>query len=178
MPRFPISTAVALIAIASFIAGCGGGNDADTNTTPVVETDDHGHEHESGHDHPDHGPHGGDLVELGGDDYHAEVVHGDDGSVTVYILDGAAASTVAIDATELNINVTHDGQPEQFTLAASPEAVDAEGMSSRFVSNDAELGEHLDEEGASAKLVVRIDGTPYSGNIAHSHDHEHGGHGP
>lgn len=51
----------------------------------------------------------GDLVELGNEEFHAEVVHGEAGSVTVYILDSAAKVTVPIDATELTINVSHDG---------------------------------------------------------------------
>jgi hypothetical protein len=104
---------------------------------------------------PDHGP------------------HGDDGSVTVYILAGAAANTATIDAAELTINVTHDGQPEQFTLAASPEDGNSEGKSPRFISSDAELGTHLDEEGATAKLIVMIEGTSFSGAITHDHGHEH-----
>lgn len=171
MTRLPLSTTVALFAIAGFFAGCGGGNNGDTKTTTTAEEPA-----AQEHSHSSTGPHGGSIVELGGDAYHAEVVHGDDGTVTVYILDGNAAANLAIAAAEVKINVSHDGRPEQFTLAASPEAGEAEGMSSRFVSGDAELGEHLDAEGASAKLVVTIDGAPYSGNIAHSHDHGDGGH--
>jgi len=58
------------------------------------------------HAHPGEGPHHGDLVELGNEEYHAEVVHGEGGSVSVYILDSAAKSAVPIDATELTINIT------------------------------------------------------------------------
>ncbi|MEZ6061248.1 MAG: hypothetical protein R3C19_12860 [Planctomycetaceae bacterium] len=125
-----------------------------------------------GHSHPSEGPHHGDLVELGDEEYHAEVVHDDEAeTVTVFILDSAAKQQVAVDAADLKINVSHDGTPEQFALAAEPDASDAEGKSSRFVSSDSELAEHLDQHDAEPKLVVMIGGKSYSGVIRHAHDH-------
>ncbi len=41
------------------------------------------------HSHPTEGPHHGTLIELGKEEYHAELVH-DDKMVTIYILDSAA----------------------------------------------------------------------------------------
>ena len=175
MTRFRLSTLCSLVAMSFFIAGCNSGNDTASDTAPA-DHDAEGtesHDAEAGHSHSSVGPHGGSIVELGGA-YHAEVVHGDDGTVTVYVLDGNAAANSAIDAGEMTINISHEGTPEQFTLAASPEAGDAEGKSSRFVSTDAELGAHLDEEGATARLVVMVDGTSYSGAISHTHDHADG----
>lgn len=122
------------------------------------------------HAHPSEGPHHGALIELGNDEYHAEVVHSAD-TVTVYILDAAAAKPVAIDAKEVTINVMHDNKPEQFQLAASPEAFDGVGRSSRFALQDPELVEHLDSAAAAPKLIVTIDGTPYRGEVHHDHDH-------
>lgn len=130
----------------------------------------------AGHDehaHPSEGPHHGDLVELGNEDYHAEVVHGEAGSVTVYILDSAAKTEVPIDATELMINVSHDGKAEQFKLVAERQETDPEGKSSRFSLKDEELAGDLDAADASAKLVVTIDGKSYSGKIEHHHEGEH-----
>ena len=49
------------------------------------------------HAHPSEGPHHGTLVELGNEEFHAEVVH-DDKSVTVYVLDAGATKAVPIDA--------------------------------------------------------------------------------
>ena len=148
-----------------------------------ADHDDHAHgaDEHAGHDHPTEGPHHGSLIELGNEDYHAELVHDDAaGSVTIYLLDSAVKNAVPIEATELLINMTHDGEAEQFTLAASPDAGDPAGKSSRFVSTDAHLGEDLDHEGAEAKLVVTIAGKQYRGDIHHDHDHEghaHEGHG-
>jgi hypothetical protein len=84
---------------------------------------------------------------------------------------------VPIDATELVINLSHDGQAEQFKLPAAPEANDPAGKSSRFVLKDEELASDLDAEGTAAKLVVSIDGKSYTGKIAHHHEggeHTHG----
>lgn len=173
------TTCLALFAIVSLtFAGCQDtvettGGDAPVSELPPGTMDDHeGHDHSS-HGHPSEGPHHGDLVELGNEEYHAEVVHNDDaGTVEIYILDGAATKQVAIEAAELAINVTHDGQPEQFVLAAESDKGDVAGKSSRFVSGDKELAEHLDKEGTSPKLVVKINGKSYRGEIKHKHNHK------
>lgn len=134
----------------------------------------HGHDHDhSEHAHPAEGPHHGDLVELGNEDYHAEVVHNHDtGTLEIYILDSAATKQVAIDATELTINLSHDGRPEQFVLAAKPDEGDEAGHSSRFVSDNKALAAHLDEDDTNPRLVVKINGKSYRGEIKHDHDHE------
>jgi len=133
-----------------------------------------GHDH-AGHDHPSHGPHDGDLVELGKEEFHAEVVHNHDaGSVTIYILDSAAKKAVAIEAKQVVVNLKHEGKAEQFTLDASPDAGET-GASSRFVSTDKEFAEELDHDHGDATLVVTVKGKQYRGKI--SHDHEgHEGH--
>lgn len=132
------------------------------------------------HNHPTTGPHAGTLVELGNEEYHAEVVHDEKaGSVTIYLLDGTARKPVAIDASEVVINLKHDGKGEQFKLAAAPQAEDKAGTSSRFKSDDKELSEDLDAHGAEARLAVDIAGKSYSGAVTHDH-HDHGtakGHG-
>ncbi|TWU39858.1 hypothetical protein Q31b_31730 [Novipirellula aureliae] len=122
------------------------------------------------HVHPTEGPHHGSLIELGNEEYHAELVHDED-SVTIYILNGPATEAVPIDAKEVTINLLHDGTPEQFKLAASADAADPSGKSSRFSLSDAELVGHIDDESAAPKLMVTINGTPYRGELAHDHDH-------
>jgi hypothetical protein len=128
------------------------------------------------HAHPSEGPHHGALVELGNEEFHAEIVHTND-TVTVYILDRSATKPVAIDAQDVTINVVHDNQPEQFKLAAAPEATDESGKSSRFELRDAELVEHIDSPAAAPKLIVSINGAPYRGEVHHDHEgHSHDGH--
>lgn len=126
-----------------------------------------------GHDHPHDGPHGEPLIELGNEQYHAELVHDEKGgTVTVYLLDGSGKKAAAIDAKEVTINLKHDGKGEQFKLAAQPETGDPEGKSSRFTSNDKELLEDLDKEGNDAQLVVEVGGEQLRAKVAHDHDHE------
>ena len=184
---FGITACAMLLAI-----GCAGETSPTGPVTspPPATVDDHddhaGHDH-AGHDHaghghaehghPSEGPHHGGLIELGNEEYHAELVHDDDaGAVTIYILDGGVTKQFPIDATEITINTTHDGKPEQFKLAATPDANDPAGKSSRFVSSDAKLAHHLDEEGAKPRLVLSINGKSYRGTISHDHDHGHEGH--
>ncbi|TXT23481.1 MAG: hypothetical protein FD138_3234 [Planctomycetota bacterium] len=160
-----------LVACALFAAGCGE-PPAPAPVKPVAHSEGDGHDHASEHAHPEHGPHGGDLVELGKEEFHAEVVHDEDsGKVTIYILDGEAKKAVPITATELTINVKHDGKGEQFKVAAAPQEGDGEGKASRFVSDDKELAEDIEHE---ARLVVEIDGKSFTGEI--KHDHNHGDH--
>lgn len=160
-----------MLALAISLAGC---SDAATDSTdtsgPISElppaTVD------VGHNHPTEGPHHGSLIELGAEEYHGELVHDEDsGNVTIYILDSAAKVAVPIDATEVTVNLKHDGNAEQFKLAASHDAADPDGKSSRFVSADSELGEDLHAEDADATLVVMIKGKSFRGAIKHDEDH-------
>ncbi len=143
-----------------------------TVTTPPPGTvapahDDHGHASE--------GPHHGALVELGNEEYHAEVVHDDaTGSVTVYLLDSSAKKSATTTATEAVINLKHGDSPEQFKLAAQPEEGNPAGQTSRFTLIDKELVEHLDDAASAAKLNITIGDTPYSGTIPAGDHAEHG----
>jgi hypothetical protein len=91
------------------VTGCSesGSTTVPSNTISELPPDTGDHDE---HAHPNEGPHHGDLVELGNEEYHAEVVHGEAGSVTVYILDSAAKVAVPIEAAELMINISHDGE--------------------------------------------------------------------
>ena len=163
-------------ALAAGLAGCGAKPPATpSGTTPTKVSEQT--PPEAAHAHPDEGPHGGSLIVFGDEKYHAELVNDEKaGTVTIYILDGAAKKAVAIEAAEITINLKHDGNAEQFKLAAKADAGDPEGKSSRFFSDEKELAEDLDHEGAEPQLVVDIEGNQYRGKIAHDHDHDHAGH--
>ena len=183
----------------------------------------------AGHAHPSHGPHGGDLIELGNEEYHAELVHphvhhdgahhddrpeqandDDDGEehhkgehdndaeghhedgdhahaahehagITIYILDGAVKNQVPIEAAEITLNLTHDGKPVQYKLAANSDSGDAEGKSSRFSSSEKGLLELFQQAAhVEGTLVLSIGGKSYRGSLAHDHaggdEHGHGEH--
>lgn len=124
-------------------------------------------------EHPEEGPHHGKLVELGDEEYHAEIVHDDDKhTVTIYILDSKAKGAVAIESTEIMINLKQDSKPSQFKLAASPQESDPKGASSRFASTDEKLCEGLDDEKADVRLRLTIKGKSYTAKIEHEHEHK------
>ncbi len=153
-----------------WITGC---NESATEATTTITAAPPATVPHEEHAHPSDGPHHGDLVELGNEEFHAEIVHGEAGSVTVYILDSAAKVAVPIDATEVTVNITHDGNAAQFKLPAERDTTDPDGKSSRFSLKDEELASDLDSADAVAKLAVSIDGKSYSGKIEHAHEGEH-----
>jgi hypothetical protein len=124
------------------------------------------------HEHPSEGPHHGSLIELGKEEFHAELVH-DDKTITIYVLDSSAKNSVPVEASEVLINLVKDGKPVQFKLAALPEESDPSSKSSRFVVNSPELVSLLDDEAAAPKLSITINGKSYRGIITHDHDHAH-----
>ncbi|QDT56543.1 hypothetical protein Pan44_45990 [Caulifigura coniformis] len=161
---------LAIVGASLALPGCGGAAPQKTTSTPASSTAaEAGHDH----DHPSEGPHHGDLVELGNEEYHAEIVHGAEGSITVYILDGSARNVVPIESTEVVLNLAHDGKPDQFHLPAAPQDSDGAGKSSKFHVVSAELARHLDDENSNAKLVVTIAGKQFTSKVEHHHDHDH-----
>ncbi|MEO8269211.1 MAG: hypothetical protein ABI557_05795 [Aureliella sp.] len=170
-----LSVAIVFGSLFFFTVGCESkpANNANNSTDSKAGSPAPG---EHVHAHASEGPHHGTLVELGSEEYHVEVTH-DASTVTLYVLDSSAKQAVPIDASDVTINVVHDGRPEQFKLTASPDAGDPAGKSSRFTLADAELVGHLDEESAAPKLSLTIDGTPYRGEIEHEHEgHDHSDH--
>lgn len=155
------------------VCGC---DAAPATKAPSAAADSHDHDHD--HAHPTEGPHHGVLVELGNEEYHAELVHDDaTGLVTCYILDAHAEKAVAVAAPEVVINLKHGDAPEQFKLAAQPVDGEPAGQSSCFVLSSKELSGHLHDSDASARLNLTIGETPYSGaipvNSHEGHDHAH-----
>ncbi|MES2794147.1 MAG: hypothetical protein V4719_31325 [Planctomycetota bacterium] len=128
------------------------------------------------HAHPEVGPHKGALIELGDEEYHAEILFDEDKDlVTIYLLDSAAKVAVASDAKEVVVNLKHDGKGVQFKLKAVPMKADPEGKASRYASKSAELMHAMHEKDAKPQLRVAIKGKTYSGKIEphDDHDHEH-----
>ncbi|MDZ4686747.1 MAG: hypothetical protein SH850_16870 [Planctomycetaceae bacterium] len=128
------------------------------------------------HAHPEKGPHGGPLLELGDEEYHIEVVLDDKTHVlTLYVLDAAAKAMVPTDAKEAVINLKHGGKPEQFKLPAVRLKTDPEGMASAFQLKDAKLMHNLHHKNHEARLAVKIKGKSYTTkfDLKPNHDHKH-----
>jgi hypothetical protein len=171
---FSILSAVALCAAT---VGCQGNSPTTQKESQPSKAANKAHDHDHGdHDHPSEGPHHGVLVELGNEEYHAELVHDDaSGLVTVYLLDSHAEKAVTTAAAEVVINLKHGDKPEQFKLSAQPEDGNPAGQSSRFSLSSKDLIEHLHDVGAAARLNVMIAEMPYSGVIP-AEGHDHAGH--
>ncbi|MCG6154604.1 hypothetical protein [Rubinisphaera margarita] len=168
-----IHSLLSLVALLVGLVGCEPQSAPPASETTNGQAESGGHDHAE-HDHPTEGPHHGELIELGNEEYHAEIIHDETaGTVTIYILDAAAKMQVPIESAEVIVNTTHDGQPAQHTLQASPDENDPEGKSSKFVSSESDLAAHLHQEGGEPRLVVTINGKSYRGTIAHDHSHEH-----
>jgi hypothetical protein len=157
------------VVIAISLSGC---NNQPAQVAPAQQT---GTSLEEEHDHGAHGPHDGDIVELGGGEYHAEVVHNHDAQVvTVYLFDEFLKKAAPVATESITINLTVDGKPSQFKLPAAPESGDPTGTSARFELKDAALCEALDAQGVDARLSVMIQSQAFTGTIEHAgHDHEH-----
>jgi hypothetical protein len=81
-----------------------------------------GHDHEGAHDHDALGPHGGHVVVLGEEEYHAELTHDEvSHNVAVYLLDGEVKEPVSSGPAEVVLQVFQDGDFVDYTLAASGE---------------------------------------------------------
>ncbi len=155
------------------LLGCNSGSSPMRADSHAADHDHHeGDAHQ--HDHPTEGPHHGQLIELGKEEYHAEWTHDDATKiVAIYILDHDAKDAVPIDAQEVTINLMVGGKPSQFTLPAIPLEGDPPGKSSRFQSADDKLCEVLDAERANGRLNLEIAGKAFSGRIAHQGHADH-----
>ena len=146
-----------------------GGGVAAVAAEPTVRKAAHAHAH------PTEGPHHGALIELGKEDYHAELVHDDaTNTVTIYILDGAAKDAVAIEPKQLTLNLLVGGKPQQFQLAAMPQSTDPEGKCSAFGCTSEPMCKAIDAKGTTGRLNVEVSGKRFVGKLgAHSHHHPH-----
>jgi hypothetical protein len=156
--------------VALGLAGvCAAGGVSALAASPAMQKGAHAHAH------PTEGPHHGSLIELGREDYHAELVHDHAAkSITIYMLDGSAAKAVAIDAKQLTLNLVVGGKPQQFQLAAQRQATDPEGKCSAFGSTGEAMCKALDAKGTTGRLNVEVAGKVFVGKLGgHAHPHPH-----
>lgn len=169
---------VALLVFGGLAAGCSPEPVAPPGAAQAGSHDHAAHGHEHGHSHAHdagHGDslHGGKLIELGKEEYHAEVVDNQAaGSLLIYVLDGSAKKSMPIAAEEITINLKQAGKPAQFKLPAYPDSRDPEGKSSRFISSDKDLLAGLTEKGSEAQLVLEINGAQFSALLGDEPDHQ------
>ncbi len=163
---------------AVYMTGCN--NEPAGETKKVEQASEDKHDHE-GHDHDEHehGPHDGHVIELGDEEYHAELAYdGKSKKVTIYVYGPELKKSVAIDQKEIVADLKVEEKPVSLKLKAVPQEGDAEGKSSRFEATlTGEAAEHAhDAEEIEGTIKLKINGTDFEGAIEHDHDHDHGDH--
>jgi hypothetical protein len=131
--------------------------------TAAKGKDDHGHGH-GDHGHGEPGPHKGTLIEIGEDEFHAElVVDHDAHAVRIYLLGADAKTASTTTDTSLKIAFEKVGEAE---LKAAPQAGETDGKTSCFeVLDDKLVHDLLDLGYAHGKFTVNLSGKPYTANI-------------
>jgi hypothetical protein len=127
------------------------------------------------HAHEDHGPHDGELIELGEDEYHGEIVIDEEKDlVTIYVLDDKAKAAVLTDVKDMvAINLKHAGKGVQHKLKPEPQKGEPAGKSSRYSLKNHDLVHALDHADSKPMLKVTIKGKSYTGKIEPHSDHKH-----
>lgn len=113
-------------AVGLVVAGCG--SPAPAPAEKPAPAADAPHEHKAG-------AHGGTVVPLGRESYHAEPVFEADGRVRLYVLGRDESRVQEAEAQELAAFVTPEGGTEatRMTLKPEPQPGDAPGKTSRFL---------------------------------------------
>ena len=174
MVRFSLA---ACLAFGLTFGACGCTSQKDYKTVEAVKQAPPLPEHD--HGHAAKGPHGGGIVELGEEEYHAEVVVDHDSeSLAVYVLGKDAKTAEPVAATEISIAL--EGK-DPLTLKATPQADDGEGKASKFVIVDHDLVHVLMDTGfLHGDLRITIGDKPYLGHVDYhldgssheGHDHD------
>lgn len=99
-----------------------------TAATPTAAAKDEEHGHKAG-------AHGGIMVSLGRDSYHAEAVFEKGGVLRLYTLGKEESRVIDVEKQTLKgfVKAEGDAEAQQFTFDAEPQDGDAEGRTSQFV---------------------------------------------
>lgn len=170
-----VFAAMTLLALGAWI-GCKPAPAPNAGGSGTAKEEHHegdGHEHDG--EHAAEGPHHGHLIELGEEEYHAELTHDEaTKAVSIYLLDSSAKTAVPIADAEVILNLVVDGKPLQAKLAAAPQEGDPSGQASCFTSTDEAVLEALEAPKTTGRLNVTIAGKSYTGVVEHSEHGEHG----
>ncbi|QDT56824.1 hypothetical protein Pan44_48840 [Caulifigura coniformis] len=151
-----------VLSVAPILAGCPASNQSkeltqeDAKTTAPVEA----HEHE-------HGPHDGEIVELG--EYHGEVVLENDRKVTLYVLDGAVKNAVPLAETTATLVLKNGAESTKFDLKAVPLEGETDGKSSRFQSEGPLPETVKNGHDIAGDVTLTVAGKATTGAVGHAH---------
>ena len=100
------------LGVCAVLSGCGPGAKTETPAQ-------HKEQAAGGHEHAEQGPHGGHMIVLGNDQFHAELLHDEPThTVTVHLLDVARNQPVTSDQPTLTIQLFQEGKFVDYELAA------------------------------------------------------------
>lgn len=142
------------------LSGCGA-KTAATGKAAASKSDGHAHE-----EHAHKGIHGGEMIAVGDEKAHIELVHqAAEGKADLYVTgpDGKTALTPG-KAPELKL-MTDEGPK---VVKAEP-AGETDGKANRFTASD----EALKKDPLKGFIALEIDGTTYSPAIPEEHSHSH-----
>ena len=164
MRLMSISTAFGLSTICLVaLIGC---SKSKTSVPPSGQTIAAHHHHHGA----SRGVHGGYIIGLDVENYHAELTHDDKtNGVGMYVLGEDAATVAPIDAKSVTISATVDDKRTGYTLPAVPQPGEPEGKSSYFELVSQPLLDIITGRSGSpnpdVQLSVAIDGKPHIGDI-------------
>lgn len=121
-----------------------------------------------------HGPNGGHILELGEEEFHAEVAMDTARKLTVYLLDEAVKNPKPAANGTLQIT-TKDGDKEVvLDLTPAPLETEKDGQCSRFeLAADKVPGSIMDIEGLTGNLSLTVGDKTLKTSLTEEHDHGH-----
>ena len=124
-----------------------------------------------------HGPNGGHIIELGEEEFHAEVAMDKDRKLTVYLLDEAVKAAKPVENGTMQIVTKVDTQDVTLDLVAAPLDGEKDGKCSRFeLAADKVPGAIMDIEGLTGDLSLKFGDKTLKTSLTEEHDHGHEGH--
>ena len=124
-----------------------------------------------------HGPNGGHIVELGEEEFHAEVAMDKDRKLTVYLLDEAVKAAKPVENGTMRIVTKVDAKDVTLDLVAAPLDGEKDGKCSRFeLAADKVPGAIMDIEGLTGDLSLKVGDKTLKTSLTEEHDHGHEGH--
>lgn len=139
--RLRIHTLLVAIVVSSVIwsIGCdqkqSGGSVAGRSTGEAASDAKLNHSPHGDHEHLP-GAHGGDIIPLGADSYHAEALLEGDGTLRLFMLGQDESRIQEVDVQSINAFVKNDSSADvkSIELAAQPQTGDSQGKTSQFVA--------------------------------------------
>jgi hypothetical protein len=138
-------------------------NDGDnvTNTTPEAP-------------HPEHGPNGGHIIELGEEEFHAEVAVDQDRKLIVWLLDESMKAAKPVENGTVQILTKVDAKDVTLDLVPAPLDGEKDGQCSRFeLAADKLPGAVMDIEGLTGDLSLKFGDKTLKNSLTGEHDHGH-----